>query len=714
MRKILNGESITLGTCYYPEHWDKSLWREDLERMLSVGIKTVRIAEFAWSKVELTEGNYNFDFFDEFLDLTDEIGMQVIMGTPTATPPAWLSEKYPDVLNARKDGVLFRHGMRRHYNYNSENYRRLSSRIVEKFAEHYGKRKSVIGWQIDNEINCEIAEFYSESDDKAFNRFLQNKYKSLDALNDAWGTVFWNQTYTDWNEVHIPRTTIQGVVNPHQTLDYYRFVSDSACSWAKIQADIIRKYKKEDDFITTNGIFGHVDYQRMRDESLDFITYDSYPNFAYTLDGFDPSEDALRDRKWSRHLTETRSISPIFGIMEQQSGANGWNSGMAAPTPRPGQVTLWTMQSIAHGADFISYFRWRTATFGTEMYWHGILDYSGRDNRRLKEIADINTKVQKLSAVAGCRYAAKVAVLKDCDNVWDAEYDVWHKSVEEQSQKAIVNASQKTHTPIDFVYLSGYLRRDDASGQVDTEQLFETLSQYDLLIYPHMTIVDDRFLPALTKYVENGGKLVIGCRSGYKEITGKCTMEKLPGKLKPLTGCDIPEYTYIAPDTGDVHIKWDDTLFTASVFADQLTVDNECGSEADCGQNCKVLASYEDDYYKGFGALTANKFGNGEVYYYGSAFNEESVEVFFDKLGVKNPYGEYLELPEELELAVRGDGEDQFAFILNYSKNEVKYTIKSNVTDMITGEMVSGLCTIPGYGVSVLKLGKNHIESAYA
>ena len=203
-------------------------------------------------------------------------------------------------------------------------------------------------------------------------------------------------------------------------------------------------------------------------------------------------------------------------------------------------------------------------------------------------------------------------------------------------------------------------------------------------------------------------------------------MEKLPGKLKPLTGCDIPEYTYIAPDTGDVHIKWDDTLFTASVFADQLTVDNRSESDADCGQNrteedsscmndksedvnntvqnCKVLATYEDDYYRGYGALTVNKYGNGEVYYYGSAFNEESVEVFFDKLGVKNPYGEYLELPEELELAVRGDGDNQFAFILNYSKDAKNFIIKGKALDVFKGKDASGMITLPGYGVSVLKL----------
>ncbi len=686
MRKIIDGKEITLGTCYYPEHWDKSLWEDDLKRMLSVGIKTIRIAEFAWSKVEPEEGRFTYEFFDEFLDLTDKMNMQVIMGTPTATPPAWLTEKYPDALNAKKDGTLYRHGMRRHYNYNSENYKRLSAIIVEKFAEHYGKRKSVIGWQIDNEVNCEIADFYSESDDLAFNRFLQDRYKSLDALNDAWGTVFWNQTYTAWSQVHIPRTTVQGVVNPHQTLDYIRFVSDSACRWIKMQADIIKKYKKEADFITTNGIFGRIDYQRVQKESIDFITYDSYPNFSYTLDGYDPSDSSLRDRKWSRNLSETRSISPVFGIMEQQSGANGWNSGMAAPTPRPGQATLWSLQSIAHGADFVSYFRWRTATFGTEMYWHGILDYSGRDNRRLKEIGDINSKVQKLSEIAGSRYKARIAVLKDYDNIFDAEYDVWHQSVENQSQKAIFNAAQKTHTPLDYVYLT-----EDTTAR--------ELEKYELLIYPHLTIVNEALLPVLEEYVKTGGKLLIGCRSGYKELTGKCTMKKLPGKLKKLTACDIPEYSFISPDAGTVHIKWGDKVFEASVFADLLDAE-DCGTNA---QESKVIATYEDDYYKGCGALTVNRFGKGEVYYFGSAFNEESTEVFFEKLGVKTPYKDLLELPETLELAVREKDGAFYAFVLNYSKEDSEFTVKKEAFDMIKGTHVKGKVQLEGYEVCILK-----------
>ena len=358
--ELINGQKITLGTCYYPEHWDKNLWREDLERMKECGIEVVRIAEFAWSKIEPREGEFTYEFFNEFLDLAYEMNVKVIFCTPTATPPAWLTEKYPETLNAAIDGTLYRHGGRRHYNYNSPKYRELAKRIVEKSASHYGPHPAIIGWQIDNEINCEKSEFYSESDTAAFRIWLREKYNTLDTLNEAWGTVFWNQTYTDWSQIYVPRPTPSSSNNPHQVLDYTRFISDSACRFAALQSSVIRKYKKPEDFITTNGIFSNLDNHRMREESLDFITYDSYPNFAYCRDRFDQKEDSLRDRMWSRNLMEVRAISSNFGIMEQQSGANGWNTGMAAPTPKPGQMTLWTMQSIAHGADYISYFRWRT------------------------------------------------------------------------------------------------------------------------------------------------------------------------------------------------------------------------------------------------------------------------------------------------------------------------------------------------------------------
>ena len=276
-RQKYQWREMTMGVCYYPEQWDPSLWREDLRRMKAVGITVVRVGEFAWSKFEPEEGVFTFDLFDRFLELCIEEQMQVNFGTPTATPPAWLTEKYPEVLNALENGTLLRHGARRHYNYNSEKYRELTVRIVTKLAEHLGAHPAIVGWQIDNELNCETCEFHSEADSVTFRVFLQEKYGTLDELNREWGTVFWNQTYTDWNQIYVPRTVLNEGYNPHLRLDYYRFISWSAIRYCRLQADILRKYIGEDVYITTNGLFNNIDNHQMEKECLDVFTYDSYP-----------------------------------------------------------------------------------------------------------------------------------------------------------------------------------------------------------------------------------------------------------------------------------------------------------------------------------------------------------------------------------------------------------------------------------------------------
>lgn len=681
MRKIINGKEFVLGTCYYPEHWPESLWEEDLDRMMECGIRVVRIAEFAWSKVEREEGVFSFSFFDRFLDLACQKGMQVIFCTPTATPPAWLTEKYPEVLNGTIDGVRFRHGGRRHYNYNSPVYQEKTRIIVEKFASHYGPHPAVIGWQIDNEINCERNEFYSESDTAAFRVFLKEKYGTLDRLNDAWGTVFWNQTYTDWKEVYIPRTTPSNNTNPHQVLDYTRFISHSACRYVRMQSDIIKTYCKPDDFITTNGLFGNLDNQRMCRESLDVLMYDSYPNFAYAMEDYPRLKNVLQDRMWSRNLMEVRAVSSNFGIMEQQSGANGWNTGMAAPTPKPGQMTLWTMQSVAHGADYISYFRWRTCTMGTEIYWHGILDYSGRENRRIREVREIHRKLQAVREAAGSLYKARVAVLKDYDNIWDAQLDVWHGDVEWSSQEAIFLAAQKSHTPLDYVYL----QEDTTPGQ---------LEQYQAVFYPHPSIMDEKRAAVLKTYLERGGTLIFGCRSGYKDLNGKCTMEKLPGLLRELTGTDIPEYTRANPDDEPVVIDWDGEKLEAAVFHDQL--------EPLC-ESARVLGRYENCYYEGTPGLIRNSLGEGTAYYFGAAFTERTAGIFLKKLGMAEPWKEVLELPEECELAVREKDGKQYYFVLNYKKTPARISLKRELTDLYSGNTVSGEQVLEAFGTAVYR-----------
>lgn len=681
MRQNFQWDKINLGVCYYPEHWDKSLWRDDLKRMKENGIFTIRIAEFAWQILEPEEGKYSYEFFDEFLDLAEEEGMKVIFGTPTATPPAWMSEKYPEILNCRKDGVPFRHGMRRHYNYNSPKLQELACDAVEHIASHYGKRPCIIGWQIDNELNCEVNEFYSESDTAAFREFLKKRYGTLEELNRAWGTVFWDQTYTDWSQVYVPRTTINDRTNPHQTLDYTRFISDSAIRFCGMQSDILKKYVKPGDFITTNGMFGNLDNHRMEEECLDVYTYDSYPNFAYAMCENPKNNRTLNDRKWSRNLMEVRSICPHFGIMEQQSGANGWNTKMDSPAPKPGQMMLWAMQSIMHGADYVSFFRWRTATFGTEMYWHGILDYDNGDNRKLKEVRQIFERLQKLEDIAGAEYEAPFGLVKDYDNIYDAQMDVWHGRVAESSEMEIFVASQLTHTPMDTVYL------DHTDG--------EGLRKYRVLICPHAEILTGEGCSLLEEYVRQGGTLIIGARTGQKDSDGHCVMKRMPGLLAPLTQSAVEEFTLVGPGDDAVTMNWGGEEIETGVFNDILMT---------AGEDAKVAASYNNSYYAGKPALIETECGKGKVLHFGGTFTRENVKNFLKYTGVLEPFADTVKVPEECEIAVRRKDDIQYLFVLNFSRQTRKITLEKAATDLDSGEKTEGEITLPAYGTKVYQL----------
>lgn len=683
--KKLSNNMLTLGVCYYPEHWSEDLWEDDLERMLEHGITVIRIAEFAWNKFEQREGEFNFDFFDKFLNLAHEKGMKVIFCTPTATPPAWLTHKYPEVLNANIEGNLYRHGLRRHYNYNTPKYIELVSNIVRRIASHYCSHPAIIGWQIDNELNCESNVFYSESDHSAFRTYLKNKFKTLDALNEAMGTTFWNQTYTSWEEIYLSRLTVSGCGNPHLALEEKRFISQSTIQFCTLQADIIKEYKPAHQFITTNGIFGHLDSHEMTNSTLDFITYDSYPNFAFDT-WTDPKQPGnINDRRSAWSLTRARSISPIFGIMEQQSGPGGWDAKMKQPSPKPGQMRLWTFQSVAHGADFISYFRWRTCWIGTEIYWHGLNDYSNTPNRRLSELKIVQQDFSRIEEIAGSYYKASIALIKDYDNEWDGEQDKWHGPLDQFSDNGWFTAAQLSHVPMDFLYL-----QNNSSYQTRLEDL----TKYSLLIYPHATILTEETAQLLTSYVTQGGTLIMGARTGYKDIYGRCPMRPMPGFASNLCGVTVSDYTHLGPNDDTEYANWEGELIEAPVFNDVLETLGEA----------QVLATFKGNYYEGSPALISNKVGKGITYYFGAGFSVSTAKVFLQKLGFSEPYKELIHVPEEVEIAIRSKENQDYLFVLNYMSYSVTVNLQTSMLNLLTGNLMKGLCEIDKYGVLILKV----------
>lgn len=669
---------INLGVCYYPEHWDEKYWADDLRRMKEIGLETIRIAEFSWSKVEPREGTFVFEFFDKFMSYVELEGLKVIFCTPTATPPAWLTHNYPKCLNATIEGNLYHHGARRHYNYNSSKYRELCSRIVEKLGEHYGEHPNIIGWQIDNEFNCEINEFYSDSDHKAFRQYIKNKYETLQELNRAWGTAFWNQDYSEWEQVHAPRLTVNHGYNPHQKLDYIRFVSESTIDFCKMQSDILQKYVKSNDFITTNGMFGNLNNHKMVRQCLDTYTYDSYPNFAYAMNSEPEKSNDLKDRKWSRNLTEVRSICPHFGIMEQQSGANGWVDRMEAPAPKPGQIMLWSMQSIAHGADFVSFFSWRTSCIGTEIYWNGILDYDSRDNRKVEEIKQLSARVKKISHIAGAEFVPTFGLIKSYDNRWDSEIDSCHKKVQSFSELEIFCAAQLSHTPFNMIDL-----REEFKDKPLKPEYFP------VLFYPHPTILSEEEYDILENYVNTGGILCIGCRSGYKNENGHCVMEPMPGLLRNISGGNVREFTWVRPEE-KIKMTWVNKEYEMPIFHDVLEA-----------EGATVLGRFQGGHYDKKPALLEHTYGKGKVLHLGGVFTRELVTDILEYTGVISPLEKYIVVTKNCELVLRKKWNKYYIFVLNYNNSEQSISIKEKMQDIDNGEIIWGEIVLKPYETKV-------------
>ncbi len=684
-KRSLSVDRLKLGVCYYPEQWDEARWPDDFCRMRELGLSLVRMGEFAWTIFEPREGRFSFDLFDRALDLAGQHDLAVILGTPTATPPAWLTHRYPDTLNVSRDGVQYQHGQRRHYNYNASIYRDLSARIVTQMAEHYRDHPAVVGWQIDNEINCEMNVFYSAADHAAFRTWLHARYGSLERLNQAWGTVFWNQTYTDWDQVHLTRPTVSDSPNPHQALDEKRFISDSAASFVKLQADILRHLAPK-QWITTNGLFGHLDSHRMAEDSLDFLSYDSYPSFSTIL----PEDGSVLagGRQWSLNLSTVRDVSPRFCVMEQQSGANGWVNRMNAPSPKPGQLRLWTYQSVAHGADAVLYFRWRTAAMGTEIYWHGINDWSNLPNRRVAEVQRVGAEFASVGdLVAGTEFQATVGMLRDYDNEWDGELDSCYGPLARRSTGAWYKVLQHRHIPADVVCLRPGARPDD-------------LARYRLLVYPHPAIMTEQTAAVLSEYVQGGGRLVFGCRSGYKDAEGHCPMQQMPGPVADLCGVRVEDFTLIGPRHKAPALVWADDVkgapATADGFNDILAVTS--GDAA-------VLARYAEDYYAGSPALVCNRRGAGAAYYYGAAFCDAVAEALLDHCGVTSPAEGLMTLPPEVELCIRRSPKSGASlwFLLNYSGSAQPLELHGGYIDVLSGQAVGGSTTLAPYDVIILR-----------
>jgi beta-galactosidase len=655
------------GVDYYPEQWPESYWERDAQRMQETGVNAVRMAEFAWALMEPREGVYEFALFDRVIAILAKHNIKTILGTPTATPPKWLTQKYPEVLHVFNTGQKANDQSRRHYCYNSPIYRRMSKQIVDKMAEHYRNNPNVIGWQIDNEFNNENPECYSDSCRVAFRGWVKQKYENLNALNQRWGTVFWSQLYSDWNQVDLPFPTTS-LHNPSLMLDFKRFISDSVTSYMEDQVNIIRRYRPN-DFITQNGAFKNINLYK-HDRNLDLQSLAIYPLFS------DNPQYGT-----GASLTLNRGFSERMMIMEQQTGPAGQTYMLRSP--RPGEMRLWTFQSIAHGADGIIHFRWRTARRGIEEYWSGVLDQDDVPRARFQDFKQEGAEINKIKGeILDSKLISEIAVIKDFDDEWVYDHQFFTSEVRSTWVYAyLFRAASELKHNIDFV-----------GPQAD-------FGKYKIIFAPFKILMDEELASKLKMFVEQGGTLIMSAHSAVKDRDNTMTEMTVPNRLTDLLGIEVDYFHCYQPPSADKNgLRFADaTVLPIDVWADVLKL-----------KTAKVVATWDRDYMKGLPAATENNVGRGKAVYYGSFFNTDAARYLLKRYAAEKDLKPlFADFPKEIEVTRRTKGQNDYYFILNHANESVAVTPGPGFFDLIAGRESSERFTLEPFAYKVLRRSRN-------
>ena len=662
------------GVDYYPEHWPEERWATDARLMQEAHINIVRLAEFAWSRLEPEPGQFDFSWLDRAIDLLAEHGIRVFLGTPTASMPPWLAKNHPDVFMRLQDGTQATYGNRRNYCPTNETYRQYSRRITRKMAEHYCNNENVIGWQTDNELGGQTNRCHCENCRRAFGNWLQQRYDSLDEVNQKWGTVFWSHIYNDWSEIPTPAETGSSP-NPGLALDYYRFASNAYVEFQQEQIDILRALCP-DKFITHNLMgfyFDTLDYYELA-APLDFVGYDIYVRMQWTLEQeVDPSSGALA------HDTMRGLKQQNHWVIEQQSGPGGWE--IVSVAPRPGELRLWAYQSIAHGADGIIFFRWRTALFGTEEYWHGVLDHHGEPGRRYREVAQMGEELAKHGdLIQGSAVKAEVAILHDYDTTWAF-----------QIQQNNPNFDYRRH--VQDIY-RGLWRHNVA---VDMVHPAADLSDYKLVIAPAFYVLPEGVAENLKQFAGKGGTVLLTARTGVKDGANAVVEQKLPGLLAEMAGVTVAEYDSRPSWTSNPLEVEGNALagqtLSSTVWADVLEP-----------TTAEVVARYTQEYYAGSPAITLNQYGAGQVIYAGTLGDRElfaSLGGWLLGLAGVEPL---LETPEGVEAAARWQNGQRLLFLLNHNETTATVALNGNYRNLLKDDaVISGEAELAGHEVVILR-----------
>ncbi len=650
---------LHIGAAWYPEHWPEERWPEDVRLMKAAGFTVARLAEFAWSTLEPREGQFEFAWLDRAIQLLADQGIQTVLGTPTAAPPAWLCYQYPDLMALEASGLRAQFGNRCHYCVTSPEMHQATTRLVKAMAEHFGPNPNVIGWQIDNEFSRVC---YCPRCQEAFQQFLQQQYGSLDNLNARWSTSYWSQTYNEWSQLPIPI----GGHNPGLMLEFKRFVTQNYRSFQKLQIDQLRPHLAPSVWITHNymGWFDGLDHYEMAAD-LDMATWDWYigtghNNYANTTAIHDLTRGFKRKNFW---------------VMETQPGNVNWARINSSLNKGEGRAMAW--EAVGRGADGFLYWQWRSALGGQEQLHGSLVDASGQPRPFYSEAQQIASEFERLSPLmSGSRISSRVAILNDYESRWSTQW-------------------QPHHHDFNYVeHLLSYARNLNVLNiSTDIISADAPLFGYRVIFAPGLTILDEKRAQSLRQFVESGGILVLGARTGLKDRSNALLPSRQPGLLRDLAGVEVNEF-YALDEDAPITSDWFNG-FTQK-WAESLNIlDDKVAVLARYGQSNGWL-----DHQP---AITQHNVRTGQVIYVGCCLDETSQAALIFRIAQIASVREPLLTPPGVQLLRRMDKANiPFYIMINHTRSTQKVTLPWPAHDFITDADFEATLELHSYGVAVV------------
>jgi beta-galactosidase len=638
--------SLEFGVDWYPEQWEPASWQDDVNRMASYGFSCARIMEFAWSLVEPEPGCFDFSLFDKAIEILHSADIEVIIGTPTATPPSWMAGE--DVFRLSPSGVAHDFGTRRNLCYNAPAYRLAARRITQAVADHYGSDQRVIGFQIDNEVGHEGSDRCTcPHCQTAWQAWLVKHYGQPESMNEHWGAVFWGASYTRFDQVSVPRTQPATSHNPGLLLDYDRFCSDAAVDFVHEQTGLLQAKLGKDQWITTNlfppPLSNAIDMEELT-RGMDFASWDNYPIWG-DQDQALPWQFTALAHAYVRGLRGGAS----FTVMEEMSGIQGHVC--LGQLPPEKQVALWAVQAVARGANRIVFFRWRTAPYGQEQLCYGLLDTDGTETERLRILAAMMARSRKeLKGIAGTPITSPVclAYSKTDARVLREQY---------LSKGLFLKAAPFAQAGYDMEmakWYAPYATLGVNADAIPVEQLQP--DSYSLIALPLYQMADPALVERLSAWVQAGGTLVLGYRAGARDLRNHSVRDPLPGIFRELAGIRVPRFESLNTTKAGIRIGM--LPAKACVWADIIET-----------ETATVVASWSDrkKFYRGMPAVTVNNFGAGKVWYIGTSPDPFGMLVLYRRIlreaGLKPRY-----LGAAIERVQKEDAEGHTrTLVLNHS-----------------------------------------------